>query len=336
MKLLRSLFLSVILSLGLGAFTSANAAECGKVQVAEMTWTSAAVLAYFDALVLKEGFGCDTEVVPGDTMPTSTSMAEKQQPDVASELWTNGLGAFWQDALDRGVVKTGGLSMSGGGEALWIPKAVVDANPELAHIDGVLANPQLFPHPEGKDKGAFYGCPAGWNCQITTTNIFQAYGFADAGFEYVDPGSGAALGAAAAGAHDKGEGWVGYYWAPTALLGTRDFVAVDVSPVVQTPENWACITDASYPGNCEKSYWAKAVIEVAYTTDFEKRAPKEVMDYLNNRTFSDADVGAVLDIVEKESYSPEEAAEYMILNRQDLWKDKVSADVAAKLIAAVQ
>jgi glycine betaine/proline transport system substrate-binding protein len=322
--------------LGVGAFSTANAADCGKVQVAEMTWTSAAVLAYFDALVLKEGFGCDTEVVPGDTMPTSTSMAEKQQPDVASELWTNGLGAFWQDALDRGVVKTGGLSMSGGGEGFWVPKSMVDANPELAHIDGILAHPELFPHPEGKDKGAFYGCPAGWNCQITTTNLFQAYGFEEAGFEYIDPGSGASLGAAAAGAHDKGEGWVGYYWAPTALLGTRDFVLVDVSPVQQTSDNWACITDDTYPGNCEKSYWAKAVIEVAYTSDFEKRAPKEVMDYLNNRTFSDADVGAILDVVNNESYSPEEAAEYMIRERQDLWKDKVSSDVAAKLIAAVQ
>jgi len=225
MKLIKTLFVSAILSLSLGSF-SAKASECGKVQVAEMTWTSAAVLAYFDALVLKEAFGCDTEVVPGDTMPTSTSMAEKQQPDVASELWTNGLGAAWTEALERGVVKTGGLSFTGGGEGFWIPKSVVDAHPELATMEGVLANPQLFPHPEGIDKGAFYGCPAGWNCQITTTNLFDAYGMADAGFEYVDPGSGAALGASAAGAHDKGEGWIGYYWGPTALLGTREFVRV--------------------------------------------------------------------------------------------------------------
>ena len=252
MKLIKTLFVSAILSLSLGSF-SAKASECGKVQVAEMTWTSAAVLAYFDALVLKEAFGCDTEVVPGDTMPTSTSMAEKQQPDVASELWTNGLGAAWTDALERGVVKTGGLSFTGGGEGFWIPKSVVDAHPELATMEGVLANPQLFPHPEGIDKGAFYGCPAGWNCQITTTNLFDAYGMADAGFEYVDPGSGAALGASAAGAHDKGEGWIGYYWGPTALLGTRDFVRV--SPGAgneQTADNWSCITDASYPGDCEK------------------------------------------------------------------------------------
>ena len=345
MKLIKTLFISAILSLSLGSF-SAKASECGKVQVAEMTWTSAAVLAYFDALVLKEAFGCDTEVVPGDTMPTSTSMAEKQQPDIASELWTNGLGAAWTDALERGVVKTGGLSFTGGGEGFWIPKSVVDAHPELATMEGVLANPQLFPHPEGIDKGAFYGCPAGWNCQITTTNLFDAYGMADAGFEYVDPGSGAALGASAAGAHDKGEGWIGYYWGPTALLGTRDFVRV--SPGAgneQTADNWSCITDASYPGDCEKSYYANAVIEVAFTTEFEARAPKAVMKYLNNRTFSDKDVGVILDVVDLEAYSPEEAAEYMVKERQDLWVPIVCGAVGRKgadcaesaaLIAAVQ
>jgi glycine betaine/proline transport system substrate-binding protein len=276
-------------------------------------------------------------------MPTSTSMAEKQQPDIASELWTNGLGACWQEALDRGVVQKGGLSRTGGGEGFWVPKAMVDADPALGTIEGVLAHPELFPHPEGLDKGAFYGCPAGWNCQITTTNLFQAYGFADAGFEYVDPGSGAALGAAAAGAHDKGQGWIGYYWGPTALLGTRDFVRVDVGPEgQQTPENWACITDASYPGNCEKSYYANAVIEVAYTSDFAARAPKKVMNYLNNRTFSDKDIGIILDVVEAEAFSPEEAAEYIVLERPDLWKKKVCGGTftgcaeADAIIAAVK
>ena len=29
------------------------------------------------------------EIVPGDTMPTFTSMNEKGQPDVAGELWIN-------------------------------------------------------------------------------------------------------------------------------------------------------------------------------------------------------------------------------------------------------
>ena len=60
------------------------------------------------------------------------------------------------------------------------------------------------------------------------------------------------------------------------------------------------------------------------------------MDYLNNRTFSDKDIGALLDVVAQEAYSPEDAAIYMVLERQDLWKDMVSPEAAAKIIAAVQ
>ena len=345
MKSIKLLFLTLAMTLGMGSVVTANAGghgECGKVEVANMSWTSAAVLAEFDALVLREAFGCDTEIVAGDTMPTSTSMAEKSQPDIASELWTNGLGAFWQDALDRGVVKTGGLSMTGGGEGFFIPTSMVEANPELATIEGVLANPQLFPHREGKDMGAFYGCPAGWNCQITSTNLFNAFGFGEAGFEIIDPGSGAALGAAMAGAHDKETGIVGYYWGPTALLGLRDFTRVSVGDDEQwDADKWTCITqepnmDKTGADACDRTYYANATIEVAFTSEFEARAPKEVMDYLNNRTFSDKDIGALLDVVAQEAYSPEDAAIYMVLERQDLWKDMVSPEAAAKIIAAVQ
>ena len=83
----------------------------------------------------------------------------------------------------------------------------------------------------------------------------------------------------------------------------------------------------------------------AYTTEFEARAPKAVMSYLNNRTFSDKDVGVILDVVNTEAYSPEEAAEYMVKERQDLWVPIVCGAVGRKgadcaesqaLIAAVK
>ena len=69
------------------------------------------------------------------------------------------------------------------------------------------------------------------------------------------------------------------------------------------------------------------------------------MKYLNNRTFSDKDVGVILDVVNTEAYSPEEAAEYMVKERQDLWVPIVCGAVGRKgadcaesaaLIAAVQ
>ena len=69
--------------------TSASApstSNCGKVSIANMNWQSAEVLANIDKLILEKGYGCQVELVPGDTVPTATSMTEKGKPDIAPEL----------------------------------------------------------------------------------------------------------------------------------------------------------------------------------------------------------------------------------------------------------
>ena len=43
------------------------------------------------------------------------------------------------------------------------------------------------------------------------------------------PGSSAALAATLVGAYKKGEPWVGYYWAPTPILGKYDMVRLEGS-----------------------------------------------------------------------------------------------------------
>ena len=75
-----------------GALLSATGqaiGACGSVSIAEMNWASAQLMANVDKIVLEEGYGCKVEIVPGDTMPTFTSMNEKGAPDVAGELWIN-------------------------------------------------------------------------------------------------------------------------------------------------------------------------------------------------------------------------------------------------------
>ncbi|MEK1853098.1 MAG: glycine betaine ABC transporter substrate-binding protein, partial [Phyllobacterium sp.] len=66
-KLLASTFL---LAAGLFGYAgSASAAECGTVTIANMNWQSAEALANLDKIILTEGYGCDAELVAGDTVP---------------------------------------------------------------------------------------------------------------------------------------------------------------------------------------------------------------------------------------------------------------------------
>ncbi|MCA0422651.1 MAG: ABC transporter substrate-binding protein, partial [Proteobacteria bacterium] len=74
---MKHLLASTCLVAGLLAMTGAARAECGDVTIASMNWQSAEVLAALDKFILTEGYGCNAEVIVGDTVPTITSMIEK-------------------------------------------------------------------------------------------------------------------------------------------------------------------------------------------------------------------------------------------------------------------
>ena len=72
-KLLAVIFAALFLN------NIANAA-CGKITYANINWASASLMANVDKIILEKGFGCEVELVPGDTMPSFTSMNEKVHP----------------------------------------------------------------------------------------------------------------------------------------------------------------------------------------------------------------------------------------------------------------
>ena len=133
-------------------------------------------------VVLENGYGCEIELVPGATMPTATSMMEKGEPDVAPELWINAVRTALDAATAEGRLHYAAEVFSDTGEeGWWIPQYIADANPEIQTVSDALARPDLFPHPEG-DGGGLYTCPSGWNCQLSTGNLFRAFGGEEAGF----------------------------------------------------------------------------------------------------------------------------------------------------------
>ena len=84
--------------------TSANAA-CGKMQIADMNWASASLMANVDAKIL-EAMGCETELVVGATMTTWASMDATGKPDVAPEVWANAMATLVDSAVAAGRVMT--------------------------------------------------------------------------------------------------------------------------------------------------------------------------------------------------------------------------------------
>ncbi|EGA64564.1 ABC transporter substrate-binding protein [Vibrio brasiliensis] len=324
---------AALLTLTATAF-HAQADECGKVTIADMNWNSASVMANVDQFILEHGYDCDAELIPGDTMPTGTSMIEKGQPDVAPELWSNAL----KDALDKGVeekrLRYAGKSLvDGGEEGFWVPAYLVKQYPEMATIEGVKKHAKLFDHPEDPDQSAFYSCPAGWNCQISAGNLFKALGLEGSGFTIVDPGSSAGLSGAIAKAYEREEAWFGYYWAPTAVLGKYDMVKVDFGSGVNLEEFVGCTTQTE----CESpkpTMYPPSPVHTITTEAFASRAP-QAYEYFTKRGFTNKDMNQLLAWMEDNQADGEEASFHFLENYPQIWQTWVPQDVAKKVQQAL-
>jgi glycine betaine/proline transport system substrate-binding protein len=316
------------------ASISIYAGECGKVTIADMNWNSATLIANVDRFILEHGFGCDAELVPGDTMPTGAAMVEKGQPDIAPEFWSNSM----KEALDKGVaegrIRYAGVTLSDGGEeGFWVPAYMVEKDPSLATIAGVKANAKLFKHPEDPSLSAFMGCPAGWNCQISSSKLFEAMELSADGFDLIDPGSGAGLAASIAKAYERKEAWFGYYWAPTAILGKYKMVKVDFGSGIDVTHFNECITqdDCLTP---KPTMYPPSAVDSVVTERFAQNSP-EALAYIAARSFTNAQMNTLLAWMEDQQADGEYTAEYFLTNYEDTWSKWVDTATAAKVKKAL-
>jgi glycine betaine/proline transport system substrate-binding protein len=313
--------------------STARAADaCGRVTIAEMSWNSAATLAHIQKMILAEGFGCEAELVPGDTVPTITSMTEKGEPDLAPEIWPNAHQEVIGKAVDEGTVTVATHTLEDGGQEGWfVPSYMVEEHPQLATIDGIRANPDLFPDPEEPGKGRFYSCPAGWQCQIVNENLIEAYGLDEAGFTVFDPGSGPGLAGAIAKAYERREPIFTYYYGPTAILGKYDMVMV--GGMEHDPETWDCVASRDCDDPQPNTYPHSDILTLA-ATPFVERAP-EAYAFVSSLSVPNAVINKVLAWQEESQATAEGAALHFLETYPEVWTEWVPADVAEKVKAAL-
>jgi glycine betaine/proline transport system substrate-binding protein len=313
---------------------TAQEQACGRVTVANMNWQSAEVLANIDKIILSKGFGCKVELVPGDTMPTLTAMMEKGKPDVAPEAWVNAVRQPLDAAVKEGKLHYAARALQDGGiEGWWIPGYLAEANPGIVTIDDALQHPELFPSAENPGKGAVHNCPSGWNCQLTTANAFKAWGAADKGFVLLDTGSSAGLDGSIAKAYERQQGWLGYYWAPTSILGKYPMVKLEAG-VPHDKDAWETCNSKADCANPEKSDWARAEVFTVITDRFHK-AGGPAVDYLNKRAWSNETVNSLLAWMTDNQASGADGAEHFLRTQSEIWEEWVSAETAEKIKASL-
>lgn len=299
-------------------------AECGEVSIAEMNWASASVVTQVEKFIMEQGYGCTVAVVPSDTVPAITSLAENNEPDTVSELWVNSAGDAYSKLLEQGKVQELGAVLDPGGvEGWWIPAYLAEAHPELTTIEGVLANPDLV-------GGQFNNCPDGWGCRTVNDNLISALDIEGSGIEIFNHGSGETLATSMASAYENQEPWFGYYWAPTALLGKYEMVSVDLGAYDADIHAANQNTDNAAP---QVSSFPAAPVVTVVTTDFAAREP-EVAELLSKVSFNVDDMNAVLSWMDANGASAEEAAVYYLTTYSDQWSLWLN-DAARENLAAL-
>lgn len=316
-------------------FAAPASAECGTITVANMNWQSGELLAHVDKVVLERGFGCQVDFIPGDTVPTITSMVEKGAPDIAGEAWVDLVPEIVKRGTDEGRIVQIGQALSEGGVQGWfVPKYVVDANPQIRTVDDAFAHPELFPHPEDPSRGAVFNGPSGSGGSVVSAQLFNAYGGPSKNFGLVDPGTQAGLDGAMAKANERKEGWLGYYWSPTALLGKYAMVRLEAGVPHDAAEWKRCNTVADCP-DPQRNEWPKDNVVTLVTKRLADGSHPEVADYLGKRVWDNQTVSSVMAWMTDTQASGEEGAIHFFREHPDLWKTWLPADVAAKIETAL-
>jgi glycine betaine/proline transport system substrate-binding protein len=241
-------------------------------------------------------------------------------------------------ALDRAVQErrlqyAAEILQDGGVEGWWIPQYIKDAPPEIKTVDDALQRPDLFVHPENPRKGAVYGCPSGWNCQILMENLFRAYEGEKKSFELIDPGSAAGLDGAIAKAYERKQPWLGYYWAPTSVLGKYPMYRLDMG-VEHNAEHWHACTSQPNCAAPKPNAWVRSEVYTVVTPRFAKMSP-DGLAYLQQRRWSNEIANEVLAYMADNQYTGEDGARYFLKKYRDLWTSWVPADVAKKVESAI-
>lgn len=303
----------------MGAANAANA-ECGDVSITEMNWASAQIIAEVSTFLMEQGYGCTVEKVPSSTTTSVASLAENGEPDIVVELWLNSAGDVYDKLeADGKVERLVEVIQPGGVEGWWVPAYLAEEHPELATIEGVMANIDIV-------GGRFNNCPDGWGCRIVNDNLIEALEMRDR-IEIFDHGSSETLSASIASAHENGEPWFGYWYGPTAVLGKYPMAKVEIGKIDE--EIHTANQNADNPDPGVSDFPPAPVLTVA-TRELADREP-DVAELMGNVAF-DADVlSGLLAWQDDNGATAEEAAAQFLSTRSDLWADWINDDARDKL-----
>ncbi|TAD90487.1 MAG: ABC transporter substrate-binding protein [Alphaproteobacteria bacterium] len=317
----------------MAAPTTALACELTRpVTFAGLDYDSAAFHTTIARTIVEKGFGCRTERIPGATIPLVNGLA-RGDVDVTMEIWLANPVQPWVDAeRDRRVVRLG-TTFPDATEGWFVPRALVEGAgaraPGLRSVSDLIAHKALFADPDAPDKGLFYNCVPGWQCELVNSRKLIAYGL-EPHFTNVRPGASEALVAAIESALRRGRPVVFYHWSPSWLVGAYDLVRL-TEPAFDR-DTWAAMLAAARPDKAT-AYPVSEVV-IGANTRFVEAAP-QISAFLRAYRSSSQETSTALAAGRAAGITVEQAALRFMKEQPQVWRAWVPADVATRVAAAL-
>jgi len=298
------------------ALTAEGQQDSGSTTIVfgDVSWDSVQVHNRIMGFIIENGLtGYKADYIAGDTMPIINGVAQGDV-DVDMESWHQNVLEMYNKGIESGNMINLGKNLPDGPQGWWVPRYMVEGPdataPNLKSVEDLHQYAHLFKDPEDPSKGIIYGGVAGWGQLTTSEEYFDTYNLDDK-FNLGVAGSGSALAGTMVGAYKKGEPWVGYYWAPTAVMGRLDMVRLKGS---------------EYP---------PADVDILINKSMLEKAP-DVVEILKKYGTTVDDNNEFLSVMDENSWDAAQTAEWFLKNKEAVWTQWVSADVAAKVKAALQ
>lgn len=313
--------------------TGAAACEIDRrVVFAGLDWQSNAFHTEVARFILEHGYDCETDVLPGTTIPLLQGVAQGDI-DIVMEVWKDNVTEVWNRGLRRRQVVEVGTNFPDAVQGWYVPRYLVEGEnaraPGLTGVSDLVAHKALFTDPEEPDKGRFYNCIAGWNCEVINSAKLSAYDL-DEHFTNFRPGTGAALAAAIASAYVREQPIVTYYWGPTWVLGKYDMVMLE-EPAFD-PDIFNAL--ASDPAPVAATAYPVVEVAIGANRRFSEQSP-QIMQFLKSYETNAALVSEALAFMEETGGQPKDAALHFLRTRSDVWQSWLEDETQVRVTNAL-
>ena len=329
-----------------GGGTQADTAQKQVIRFGDMQWQSLWVNNAIAGFIIEKGYGYPVETVEVTTPIMQVSLL-RGDLDVALEIWTGNMVDWYTEVTESGRLLDLGKVMDRTTQGWYVPAYVVKCDPDrsiapmapdLKSVEDLKRYATLFADPEEPGKGLLLNCITGWDCANVNRVKLHAYGLADL-YNVQEPGSSGALDAAIAGAYQRGQPLLTYYWEPTWLMGALDMILLEEPPY--TEECWALVRQGvageipldQTPPEAGCAFEDAPVIKGVHPS-LKERAP-EVVAFLEKMMIPTATLNQIANYMEENEAEADEAALWFFANYPALWRAWLPDDVAERVEEAL-